>query len=93
MSSLIPKNGTIIIGILIAVMPFVGIPGSWKTPLYFLLGSAVAALSYQMIYKKKAHPSRHGTRKLRVHEGIIPEQELEQQPTEQPREDTTLKNS
>ena len=53
-----PKNTLIVLGVFVAVMPFIGIPGVWKTPLYFLLGVGIAASAYQLQYKKKFHLGR-----------------------------------
>lgn len=36
-------------------MPFLGLPGSWKTPLYFILGGAIAGASYYSGIAKKKH--------------------------------------
>lgn len=42
------------LGVLVAALPFLGIPGSWKTPLYFLLGAAIAGVSYYSgVHKKR----------------------------------------
>ncbi|HYF10367.1 MAG TPA: hypothetical protein VD967_02065 [Candidatus Paceibacterota bacterium] len=43
------------LGVLVAVMPFLGLPGSWKTPLYFILGGAIAGASYYSGVAKKKH--------------------------------------
>ena len=53
-----PKNTLIILGIFTALLPFVGIPGSWKTPLYFVLGIAIAFFAYQREYRKKTYSPR-----------------------------------
>lgn len=43
------------LGVLVAIMPFLGLPGSWKTPLYFILGGAIAGASYYSGVAKKKH--------------------------------------
>ena len=43
------------LGVLVAVMPFLGLPSSWKTPLYFILGGAIAGASYYSGVPKKKH--------------------------------------
>mgnify|MGYP007083475041 CR=1 FL=1 len=47
------KNFVTTLGILIAVMPFITIPTSFKTPIYFLLGSLIAYTSYREHHQKK----------------------------------------
>ncbi len=47
------KNFFIIIGILIALLPFLSIPHSYKTPIYIVLGAIVAITSYRERYLKK----------------------------------------
>ncbi len=42
------RNGIITLGALVAVLPFLGIPGSFKEPLYVLLGIGVAASGYYL---------------------------------------------
>ncbi len=36
------ENTLIILGVLILLVPFLGIPGTWKTPLFMVLGAMVA---------------------------------------------------
>ncbi|MCE9643686.1 hypothetical protein K8Q93_00315 [Candidatus Parcubacteria bacterium] len=43
------------LGVLVAIMPFLGLPGSWKTPLYFILGAGIASASYYSGVPKKKH--------------------------------------
>lgn len=53
------KNFVTTLGILIAIMPFITIPTSYKTPMYFLLGSLVAYTSYrEHNQKKKIHAGK-----------------------------------
>ncbi len=40
------RNGIITIGVFVAVLPFLGIPGSFKEPLYVLFGIGIVALGY-----------------------------------------------
>ncbi len=36
------------LGILVAVMPAIGTPGSWKNPLFVIFGLAIAGLAFFM---------------------------------------------
>ncbi len=90
-----PKNSGLILGILIAVMPFVGIPSSWKTPFYFLLGCAVAAVAYQREYRKKFHlvkGIRTGRTRAQVSSdsSLSPAESIEE--SVPPREDNPIQN-
>ncbi|MDO8492860.1 MAG: hypothetical protein Q7S34_04430 [bacterium] len=49
------KNLVITLGVLVAVLPFISIPGSMKTPLYIIFGVTVAVIGYQ-----EKHPKRKG---------------------------------
>ena len=47
------------LGVFVAVLPFLGLPGSWKTPIYFILGGAIASASYYAgVHKKKHVPGK-----------------------------------
>ena len=37
---------TIVLGILIAIIPFLGIPGTWKTVLFIVLGLVIALIAF-----------------------------------------------
>lgn len=48
------KHWTIFaIGILVAVMPFTGFPGAWKTFFYVAFGLAVAVLIFLIIARER----------------------------------------
>ena len=47
------KNLFIILGALVALLPFVSVPNSFKTPIYVALGAGVAITSYRERYMKK----------------------------------------
>ena len=44
-------------------MPFLGFPGSFKSPAYFLLGGAIAYITFQEHRHKKKHSSLKKIRK------------------------------
>ncbi len=44
-------------------MPFLGFPGSFKSPAYFLLGGAIAYITFQEHHHKKKHSSIKKIRK------------------------------
>jgi hypothetical protein len=41
-----PKNAVTIFGLLVAVLPFLGFPSSFKSPAYFVLGVVIAYIGY-----------------------------------------------
>lgn len=45
----------IILGLMVAVLPFLGFPGSFKSPAYFLLGGAIAYITFQENRHKRKH--------------------------------------
>jgi hypothetical protein len=54
-----PKYTLTICGILIALLPFSGFPGSFKAPAYFILGALVAYLGFEANrFKRKASSFR-----------------------------------
>ena len=72
-----PKNLITILGVLIAILPFLGIPGSIKSPIYFLLGLAVAFTGYyQSHYKKKNIIRNILARKIRIKEAPVSIEEI-----------------
>lgn len=36
----------VVLGLLVAVLPFLGFPSSWRTPMFALMGLAIAALGF-----------------------------------------------
>ena len=48
-----PKNLIIYLGVIVAVMPFITIPSSWKNPVYVLIGASIAYLYYRERGAKK----------------------------------------
>lgn len=59
-----PKNTISILGLVIAVLPFLGFPGSFKAPAFFLLGLGVAYLSFEEHrHKRRPHAIRRVNRK------------------------------
>jgi len=62
----IPKNTLTILGILVALLAFLGFPGSFKTPAFFILGLVIAYVSYQEHHHRRKLPSfKRGSRKLK----------------------------
>ena len=53
----------IILGLAVAILPFLGFPGSFKSPAYFLLGGAIAYITFQEHRHKKKHSSLKKIRK------------------------------
>ncbi|MEK7567307.1 MAG: hypothetical protein AAB513_00090 [Patescibacteria group bacterium] len=47
------KNFFIVLGIFVALLPFISIPNSYKTPVYIILGATMAIASYRERYLKK----------------------------------------
>lgn len=47
------KNFITTLGVLVALLPFVTIPSSYKIPLFVLLGSMIAYVSYKEHHQKK----------------------------------------
>lgn len=47
------KNLFIVLGVIVALLPFVSIPNSFKTPIYIILGASIAIVSYRERYMKK----------------------------------------
>lgn len=41
-----PKHVTTILGLLVAVLPFLGFPSSFKSPAYFVFGIVIAYIGY-----------------------------------------------
>lgn len=56
------RKTMLFLGILVAVMPFLGIPSSWKTVVYLLSGIFIAWNSYQ-INKHKAVRTRRAAKR------------------------------
>jgi threonine/homoserine/homoserine lactone efflux protein len=46
-----------ILGLVVAIMPFLGFPSSWKKVFYILLGFGIAYLAYLLYKEKKASVS------------------------------------
>jgi len=44
----------VVLGIVVAVMPFLGFPGSWKIIIYIVLGLAIAALALLLQFRKSS---------------------------------------
>lgn len=52
------KHATIILfALLVALLPFVGVPTPWKTPLYVLFGLLVAALAFALRQEGRSRDS------------------------------------
>jgi hypothetical protein len=47
------KNIIPILAILVAVLPFLGFPSSFKAPVFFLLGASIAFLSFREHHHKR----------------------------------------
>lgn len=62
------KNLTTTLGALVAVMPFISIPGTIKNPLYIIFGIAIAVIGYQEGHYKKrgflANTTRRGRKTI-----------------------------
>lgn len=57
------KHPITILGILVVALTFLGLPGSIKSPLYFLLGLFIAYLSYKEHKNPKKNSGVRRTRK------------------------------
>lgn len=57
-----PRYTITTLGVLVALLPFLGFPGAWKSPVYFLFGISIAYLSFQ-----EHRPKRKGGPIRRVH--------------------------
>ena len=59
------KHSTIILlSLVVAVLPFIGVPTSWKTPLYLVCGLIIAALAFvlrQELRNREAHMRERGS--------------------------------
>ena len=40
------EMGLILLGIFVAVLPYLGLPGSWKTPLFLLAGLGIILIGF-----------------------------------------------
>lgn len=58
-----PKHLITVLGIFIAILPFLGFPNSYKAPVYFILGGGIAYLSFYEHRHRKKHPSMRRVRK------------------------------
>ena len=65
----VSKNKIIIIlGLTVAILPFLGFPGSFKSPAYFLLGGAIAYITFQ----ENRHRRKHSPlKKIRKSKDVI----------------------
>lgn len=52
------KNLISILAILVAILPFLGFPSSFKAPVFFLLGASIAFLSFREHHHKRKHTVR-----------------------------------
>ncbi len=50
------------LGVLVALMPFLGFPGGWKSVFYFMFGASIALLAYM-----NARPRVSGSSAARAH--------------------------
>ncbi|MEK7514342.1 MAG: hypothetical protein AAB587_00745 [Patescibacteria group bacterium] len=50
-------------GILVAVMPFLGFPGSWKKVFFFLIGASIFYLAFRIKRRNPGAPKPHAPHK------------------------------
>ena len=48
-----PKNTIITLGLVVAILPFLGFPNSFKAPVIFLLGIGIAYASFYEHHRKR----------------------------------------
>jgi hypothetical protein len=52
-----PRNKTeLTIGILLVIMPFLGLPGTWKTIFYVLAGLGIIIFAFRSHLRRKSSP-------------------------------------
>lgn len=62
----LPKHTVTILGSLVAILAFLGFPGTIKTPAFFILGLLIAYMSYQEHSHHKKSPSfKRAPRKMK----------------------------
>lgn len=53
------EMSVIVLGIVVVVVPFLGIPGDWKTPLFVLAGLGVALIGFLLRGEALSRSPRH----------------------------------
>lgn len=91
---MINRRSTFFLGIFIFLIPFLGLPSSWKTALVVICGLSLIGLSIKITLPKRAVPSKNRVRKEKVTPIFvesIPTYQSENTKTEENQPDIELK--